>query len=722
MNRYYRSFFEFQNQKDNKAKSYVSLLFAVITFFVLSVFLETNAATITSAKDGLWSATTTWVGGVVPGSGDSVIINTNHDVTMDANYICAGIKVTGNLIWNNGIQFSVTGEFGGAGKLTFNSSSVYLSVGGNFSYSGDLIPQDYLNISFEGTGNQTISNVGKKPWHAITVNKPSGTLFITITPTVSSTQFLSGNINYNGGIQDVLFGTYPNDLTLSGSGAKTPTTNITVNGIFSFEGSATLSLGKSTTLTYGSNAALRYNTSASRNAGVEWQTPFSATGGIIIASQTITLNNNKVLGTNVPLTINNGAVLADGGHTLTANGHIYNSGMHSGNGKISLLADTIAGNGAFQNLEINKAEGVDILGNININGTLSLLNGNLNTGSNTITLGTAGILSGETVGKYIIGNLTTSRAVHKTASTFGGIGVALNAGTDDLGNVAVTRVSGSSGIITVGSNSSIARNWTITADNQPVHGRTLTLYWPGDDENGIDPTSVLVYRNDAGIWTQVGDVQNATTLAPPLYAVSVVTNQFSKWTIGGSTNPLPVELSSFSANVVNNAVNLKWTTSTEVKNYGFDIERASENIWKKIGFVQGSGNSNSPKEYSFIDNSVSSGKYLYRLKQIDNDGSYKYSKEIEITFNKPLTFQLHQNYPNPFNPSTTIKYDVPSSEKLTIKVYNFIGQEVATLFEGVREVGSYDVKFDGKNLASGIYFVSLKSNSFAKNIKMILMK
>ena len=715
--------FNWQNQSVNNSKFRANLLLAIITLFILSVFMQTNASTISSKRDGNWSATGTWNGGIIPTSGDSVIINLGDNVILDNNFICSGINIIGTLTLNSGTELDVNGGFDAIGTLAPQSNNAYLNVSGNFSFSGNLSMADYLNVYFSGTGDQIISNVGTISWHSIVVIKPSGTLFFSVTPLVNSTQFMSGNINYNGGAQDVLFGTYSNDLTLSGTGVKSFPTDVTVNGVLSFEGTATMNLlGIYTKLIYGSNAALRYNTSDSRTAGVEWQTPFAASGGIIIANQTISLNENKELGTNVPLTIDAGATLDDAGYKLTTNGHINNLGTHSGLGKISLLADTISGNGIFQNLEINKSEGVDILNDITVNGSLTLLNGNIKTGLNTITLGPSATLSGEGVGRYIVGKLITTHLVNTGASNFGGIGITIDTGADDLGNVMVKRVSGSSGIITVGSNSSIARNWTITSDNQPLSGRTLTLYWQGDDENGIDPTSVLIFRNDADVWTQVGDVKNATTFAPPLYAVSVTTSQFSQWTIAGSTNPLPVELTSFTANTVNNTVNLKWSTATEVKNYGFEIERTSNNIWEKIGFVQGSGNSNSTKEYSFIDNSVSSGKYSYRLKQIDNDGSYKYSKEIEITINKPLTFQLHQNYPNPFNPSTTIRYDVPSSQKLTIKVYNFIGQEVATLFEGVKETGSYDVKFDGRNLASGIYFVSLKSNSFSKNIKMILMK
>ena len=119
---------------------------------------------------------------------------------------------------------------------------------------------------------------------------------------------------------------------------------------------------------------------------------------------------------------------------------------------------------------------------------------------------------------------------------------------------------------------------------------------------------------------------------------------------------LPVELTSFTACVIGNAVKLSWETETEVNNYGFEVERskkfdARSETWEKIGFVNGNGNSNSPKSYFYEDKNVTAGKYSYRLKQIDNDGQFEYSKTIEVNITLPAKFELSQNYPNPFNPT-----------------------------------------------------------------------
>ncbi|MDX1702598.1 MAG: T9SS type A sorting domain-containing protein [Melioribacteraceae bacterium] len=188
--------------------------------------------------------------------------------------------------------------------------------------------------------------------------------------------------------------------------------------------------------------------------------------------------------------------------------------------------------------------------------------------------------------------------------------------------------------------------------------------------------------------------------------------------------PLPVEMTSFSVNVNNNLAELNWETATEVNNYGFEVQRAYEALdWNKIGFVEGHGNSNSPKSYSFKDASVSeSGKYYYRLKQIDIDGQYEYSDVVEIDFATPMDYNLNQNYPNPFNPSTTISYSIPEQTFLKLTVYNVFGEEVQQLVNGVQEAGSYTIGFNGENLASGMYFYTLETDKFTATKKLLLLK
>jgi hypothetical protein len=189
-------------------------------------------------------------------------------------------------------------------------------------------------------------------------------------------------------------------------------------------------------------------------------------------------------------------------------------------------------------------------------------------------------------------------------------------------------------------------------------------------------------------------------------------------------NPVvPVELISFTGFYNVGTITLNWTTATELNNFGFEIERRSkEGQFITIGYVEGNGTTTEPQEYSYKDKNAGTGIYYYRLKQIDFGGQYEYSDEIKVKVNGPLTFTLEQNYPNPFNPSTTIKYVVSSSQFVSLKVYDVLGDEIAILVNEEKPSGNYEVEYNASSLPSGVYFYQLKSGSFVETKKMLLLK
>jgi hypothetical protein len=195
---------------------------------------------------------------------------------------------------------------------------------------------------------------------------------------------------------------------------------------------------------------------------------------------------------------------------------------------------------------------------------------------------------------------------------------------------------------------------------------------------------------------------------------------------GWTEAPLPVELSSFSAIILDNIVELNWRTETEVSNYGFEVQCSEFGVqsseWQALGFVDGHGNSNSPKEYSFTDDKVTGGKYSYRLKQIDTDGKFEYSKVIQVDLGSPGKFELSQNYPNPFNPVTTIRFSLPQSGNVKLTVYNILGEQVAELVNGFKEAGVHTINFNAENLNSGLYIYKIEANGFVQSRKMTLVK
>ena len=186
---------------------------------------------------------------------------------------------------------------------------------------------------------------------------------------------------------------------------------------------------------------------------------------------------------------------------------------------------------------------------------------------------------------------------------------------------------------------------------------------------------------------------------------------------------LPVELISFTADLLENQILLSWQTATEINNFGFEVERSIDsNDWIRIAFVEGYGNSNSIQNYSYLDKNLIGGtNFKYRLKQFDTNGSYSFSEVIEIGL-VPGTFSLYQNYPNPFNPVTKIRYELASKSQVSIRLYDILGSEVLLLLNEEKEPGIYELEFDANQLSSGTYIYQMIANNFIETKKMVLLK
>ncbi|MBX2975851.1 MAG: T9SS type A sorting domain-containing protein [Ignavibacteriaceae bacterium] len=188
---------------------------------------------------------------------------------------------------------------------------------------------------------------------------------------------------------------------------------------------------------------------------------------------------------------------------------------------------------------------------------------------------------------------------------------------------------------------------------------------------------------------------------------------------------VPVELNSFTAVAVGNNILLSWSTSSELNNSAFQIERSTDKTnWRTIGFIEGNNTTIELNNYSFIDSLFknNSQKLFYRLKQIDFTGTFKYSNTIKVEIGIPSKFFLSQNYPNPFNPITQIKYSIKENGLVSIRVFDVLGKEVAILIKEERPAGEHEVNFDGSNLSSGIYFYTITANDFHQTKKMLLIK
>jgi len=275
--------------------------------------------------------------------------------------------------------------------------------------------------------------------------------------------------------------------------------------------------------------------------------------------------------------------------------------------------------------------------------------------------------------------------------------------------------------VPVGYTADPLRNWGVKVIGSSTPTYDLVYNYTGHPGIITEADLRLVKRSDLSDadWLDAG-----ATLDVDAKTLTVAGETGTQFALASTSDALPVELASFSAILKDNAVQLNWMTATEVNNYGFNVERKRESEnWNTLGFVEGHGNTNSPKKYSFLDNDiVAAGIYYYRLKQIDNDGSYEFSQIIEIDFNSPISFELKQNYPNPFNPSTTITFTLPANEIVSLSVYNMLGEEIQILQNGFLQAGIYSYNFNAEELPSGVYIYNLSYNNKTQTKKMLLLK
>lgn len=258
---------------------------------------------------------------------------------------------------------------------------------------------------------------------------------------------------------------------------------------------------------------------------------------------------------------------------------------------------------------------------------------------------------------------------------------------------------------------------------------TLSTNVTSTNASGLsDP--IVVTGSNTGTITATAEVVTSVGFAFAGYTENVQVLGLARTTTGlrsvsADWGLLPVELGTFTANVINSTVNLNWGTISESNNSGFNIERKLVNSteWKNVGFVEGNGTTNTPLEYFFSDRNVATGNYNYRLKQIDFNGNFEYhnlTNEVEVGL--PSKYDLSQNYPNPFNPETKINFELPSNGFVTLKVFDISGKEVATIVNEEVTAGFHSVQFNGAGLSSGVYYYRLEANGFLKVMKMALIK
>jgi hypothetical protein len=588
-----------------------------------------------SIGSGNWNSASTWTGGAVPSSSDNVTIESGHTVVLDASSLaCNNLIVNGTLNYIN------------------DGTSASLSV----------------------TGNVTVNSGGVLKTPAL-----SSAVLYTTTPTLH-TLSIAGNLTNNGTL----------DLRDGSNGTSGNTNQLvrTCNITFTGSGTSTISLSQ----TAYSSTTEEFNAITINKTG---------SGKVVLTSGNLFMSNNSTVAPSV-LTFTNGMIETGSNewvHLSTSSGGVSGAGTTKYvYGILGRGFNTTAG--VTRTFEVGDANGyrpikLSSTAGVTSGGysTVSVKNGNANTGSSVLN---GGIVDISSVRYYQVtyrqGNGTTaSVSLNKFEPSYG---------TDD-------------GVTAGNTNLRVA----YSTDNRAT--------WTGIAQTTTHTTSLA---------------SPPTTITPDAMGSPVGLNTGSSMyvTLGSTSagNPLSVELSSMSAEGSRNTAILRWTTESETSNAGFDIERkiklllptdgqegSAEGEWVRIAFVEGAGTTDKKQEYRYVDRTVQPGTYLYRLKQIDTDGRSKYLPVIEVTVGGvPEEFMLYQNFPNPFNPSTQIVYSVPTAAAVRLSVFDLLGQELEVLVNETKEVGNHSTQFNASRYSSGIYFYTLRTQKYSSVKRMIFTK
>jgi hypothetical protein len=361
-----------------------------------------------------------------------------------------------------------------------------------------------------------------------------------------------------------------------------------------------------------------------------------------------------------------------------------------------------------------------LVGNMHYGGSVARCYATGNVTSSNYAGGLVGFIAYDGAESFVSNSYSTGSASgYNAGSSIGYLGWGTVTNCYAIGIVSGTNLGGFAGVLesaTWGITTGCFWNTTTTGQTNGISGGSMTGL-TGKNTSEMKTSSTFYGAGwSVSVWNMGDGLNNG-------YA-------YLDWQNPSGTE-LPVELTSFTVTSKNGAALLNWTTASEVSNYGFEIEKLSNSkiikfknsAWEKIGFVEGNGTSNTPKEYSFVDRSVNTDQYQYRLKQIDRDGTFRYSHAVEVSVaGAPQQFTLEQNYPNPFNPTTALSYQLSENGMTTLIIYDALGREAATLVNEVKAPGLYSVQFDGTHLTSGIYFAQLVSGGKMQMRKLLLMK
>lgn len=712
-----------------------------------------NYSSTKNAWQGLstvWNDVTNWSGGHVPYTSDDVLIpagKTNYPsltlaVEVKTLEMESGASLTANSYnitingyneaWNNHGTFnpgsgtvifsqnnilnivSITGTTNfyniqnNANTFLLFSADSYVGIAGTISNNGTIDCTSKNNtVEYKGT-NQTIivPNASVPGFHNLIISN-------TGTKTFPSTLEIDGDFTNNGtvstGTGTVTFNGHGHEQTISGTTA-TSFYNLTLNNL--------------------ANYSSLYNTNINSNISV---------------SGTLTVNSGADINPS-------STSIISGSGTLTGDGELNVTYTGSANDDFlsqyaitnkTLTGITVHYTGAssqkiggststVNKFVLDNATGISLSQDLTVNEILDLRNGLLTLGTNNLILGSSASIAGTPSAT----NMIVATGTGELRKVFTGIGsfvypvgsnnvtaeyspVTLNftAGTFSSAYAGV-KLSDQKYVNNASSSSYLERYWTVSQNGISSFSCAVTLQYLTTDVFGNE-IDIYCGKYDGSSWILLAAANTVTQ------ELSGTVTGFSTFT-GGEQGVLPVSLKSLNSSVNGRNVKLNWTTSFEINNSGFDVERKTlDGTWSKAGYVKGNGNNAS--SYSFEDRNLQTGKYSYRLKQIDVNGNFEYHNlNGVVEVGVPAKYDLSQNYPNPFNPVTKINFELPFDSKVKMIVYDVTGREIKTLVNEVRTAGYHTIVYDASLLSSGVYFYRIIANANGKDFistkKMAIIK
>jgi hypothetical protein len=758
-----------------------NLILFFVSLFIISSMIQ--AATFHSKGDGslsgsvsitgvatgggFWSDATTWQEGSAPTASDDAII-LNGDlvkVNASANAVNLTVQTGGMVLQGAGVT--------GTGIFTLASGSWWYAAYG----SATKLPQGFVTYSIDPNSNwvftaaasSSLINALPALYGNVFVYK-GGCIFAASTAINNIN--IQGNLTINNGVATsaVKGANNKSDVAtiihvggnvsiisgiLSGVDAVIQTTsctynidgNVTVGDASTSSGMAALAPVSAADAGYQRTGTFNINGNLSYINGAKFEAGTNGTSTNVLESAVINLKGNLTTDASVANALNTPGIFSFN-FVGTAN-QIITLGI-----PLDFSPAT-----AFI-LKINNSAGVTLNSSAKVvKATLDLSNGNLTTtSSNILTLVSGSSITGGSSSSFINGPMAYAVKSTSPSSIIYPIGKGAIYRPVTL-NLTQSTADSSVYIAEIFNSAPQANTLPGTLDKVSSVG-----YYSISESTGGSSFSagsvVLNYNTNDGVtdaanlriaqgpgtgsgtWTDLGGTGTGIptgSITSTISFTDLTTNTiFILGNHTGGSNPLPVELSSFTISNKTNTIQINWITSTEKNCSKFEIERSivkkdgEPATWVTCGIVSASGTSTSQRNYSFIEKNLQVGKYNYRLKMIDYDGSYNYSSIVETEIAVPKNFDLSQNYPNPFNPSTKINYSLPSDSKIVLEVYNIKGTKVCQLVNEEQSAGYYSLDFNStsidKNISSGVYFYRINviekvtGNNFSVVKKMMLLK